>query len=403
MKGPGIVSVMRFERPGGKHFAGYINYINRSDALREQHFKDWNAVSFDGYNQYLENPQKSTGIFTAGRDQLDLNARKALRREFVAAEKNGSVMWQIVVSFDNAFLQALGLDQDQPKLRNAIRTGMRQLLVNEGLENSAVWSASIHLNTDNLHVHIAVVEPKPQRRFIEFERNGEVVRERKGYLKAGTLNTFKSTVANQLVNRDQSLAQISTLIRERLSKHVEPWYNLPDRQLINAYQEIFSRLPDDRRQWRYNMSGMAHLRPLLDGFASRYLMIYHKTELEIFDDQLLKEVQFREFLYGKGQIEATLSQGYYDHKYDELYARMGNSVLKEMLAQDRAAKQGRFAGSGAKAETTSVQFGVVSALGAIKRLLRGEVNQHLLNMEAHDRAARETEQRRNSQNQDFYR
>ena len=40
----GIVSVMRFERPGGEHFSGYINYINRSDTMRAKHFKDWNAV-----------------------------------------------------------------------------------------------------------------------------------------------------------------------------------------------------------------------------------------------------------------------------------------------------------------------------------------------------------------------
>lgn len=305
-----------------------------------------------------------------------------------------------MVSFDDSFLQALGLKQDQQKLRTAIRTGMQTLLASEGLEESAVWSASIHLNTDNLHVHIAVVEPEPRREFVEFERDGELVQERKGYLKAGTLAAFKSAVANQLVNRDQSLAQISSLIRERLPKHVEPWANLPDRQLISAYQAIFARLPEDRRQWRYNMNGMAEWRPMLDGFVSRYLMIYHKTELEIFDDQLLREVQFREFLYGTGDLQGQLAQGYYDHKYDELYARMGNSILKEMLAQDRVAK---LAGGRDGGESASAQFGLVSALGAIKRLLRGEVKQHLLNMEEHDCAAAEKERGRSDQNQDFYR
>lgn len=41
------------------------------------------------------------------------------------------------------------------------------MLVNEGLEN-AVWSGAIHYNTDNLHVHVAVVEPVPQRMVKEY-------------------------------------------------------------------------------------------------------------------------------------------------------------------------------------------------------------------------------------------
>jgi hypothetical protein len=415
---PGIVSVMRFERPGDEHFSGYINYINRSDAMRAKHFKDWNAVNYDGYNHYMENPEKSTGIFTAGKDQLDLDARKQLRQSFEKAERNGSVMWQTVVSFDNTFLVEHGLYDlqtqavDQQKLRTAIRTGMTKLLANEGLTASALWSASIHLNTDNIHVHIATVEPDPQREFMTFERDGKVIQERKGYLKAGTLSKFKSAVANEMLNRDPSLAQISSLIRDRLPAHQQPWRNLPDRQLMNYYKQIYSKLPDDRRQWRYNMTGMKALRPLLDGFASRYMQLYHKTELEAFDSQLMAEVNFREFLYGKGQPgkEENRVQDYYDHKYDELFARMGNSVLKEMLAQDRRNqyKQGDSKTGAAdlpeRSSTGNVpNHGILSSLKTIKNLFRGDVQQHLLNKQAHDRSAAEEESKRNTQNQDLYR
>lgn len=415
---PGIVSAMRFERPGDAHFSSYINYINRSDAMRSKHFKDWNAVNYDGYNNYMENPEKSTGIFTAGKDQLDLDARKQLRQSFEKAERNGSVMWQTVVSFDNTFLAEHGLydlqtkEVDQQKLRTAIRTGMSRLLANEGLTASALWSASIHLNTDNIHVHIATVEPDPQREFKEFERDGKVIQERKGYLRASTLSKFKSAVANELLNRDPSLAQISSLIRDRLPAHQEPWRNLPDRQLMNYYKQIYSKLPADRRQWRYNMNGMKDMRPLLDGFASRYMQLYHKTELEALDSQLMTEVNFREFLYGKGQPgkEENRARDYYDHKYDELFARMGNSVLKEMLAQDRRTQSERddfnvdvSEQSGHSSAGRVPNHGILSSLKAIKNLFRGEVQQHLLNKQAHDRSAAEEENKRNNQNQDLYR
>ena len=415
---PGIVSAMRFERPGDAHFSSYINYINRSDAMRSKHFKDWNAVNYDGYNNYMENPEKSTGIFTAGKDQLDLDARKQLRQSFEKAERNGSVMWQTVVSFDNTFLAEHGLydlqtkEVDQQKLRTAIRTGMSRLLANEGLTASALWSASIHLNTDNIHVHIATVEPDPQREFKEFERDGKVIQERKGYLRASTLSKFKSAVANELLNRDPELAQISSLIRDRLPAHQEPWRNLPDRQLMNYYKQIYSELPADRRQWRYNMNDMKDLRPLLDAFASRYMQLYHKTELEAFDSQLMNEVKFREFLYGKGQPgkEENRSQEYYDHKYDELFARMGNSVLKEMLAQDRRnqsmhedPKEDTPDSPKRSSSGSSPSHGILSSLKTIKNLLRGDVQQHLLNKQAHDRSAAEEENKRNNQNQDLYR
>lgn len=409
---------MRFERPGGEHFSGYINYINRSDAMRAKHFKNWNAVSYDGYNHYMEDPEKSTGIFTAGKDQLDPDARKQLRQSFEKAERNGSVMWQTVVSFDNTFLAEHGLydlqtqEVDQQKLRTAIRTGMSRLLANEGLTASALWSASIHLNTDNIHVHIATVEPDPQREFTEFESNGKVIQERKGYLKASTLSKFKSAVANELLNRDPSLAQISSLIRDRLPAHQQPWRNLPDWQLMNYYKRIYSKLPDDRRQWRYNMNGMKELRPLLDGFASRYMQLYHNTELQAFDSQLMTEVNFRDFLYGKGQPgkEEHRSQDYYDHKYDELFDRMGNSVLKEMLAQDRRNQYKQEdpkadASASPKHSTTSgmPKHGILSSLKAIKNLFRGDVQQHLLNKQAHDRSTAEEENKRNNTNQNVYR
>lgn len=415
---PGIVSVMRFERPGGEHFSGYINYINRSDAMRAKHFQDWNAVNYDGYNNYMENPEKSTGIFTAGKDQLDLDARKQLRQSFEKAERGGSVMWQTVVSFDNIFLAEHGFydpqtqEVDQQRFRTAIRTGMSRLLANEGLTASALWSASIHLNTDNIHVHIATVEPDPQREFKEFERDGKVIQERKGYLRASTLSKFKSAVANELLNRDPELAQISSLIRDCLPAHQQPWRELPDRQLMNYYKRIYSQLPGDRRQWRYGMNGMRDLRPLLDGFASRYMQLYHKNELKEFDSQLMTEVNFREFLYGKGQPgkEEHRSQDYYDHKYDELFARMGNSVLKEMLAQDR---RNQYKQEEPKADASDPpersttggvpNHGILSSLKAIKNLFRGDVQQHLLNKQVHDRSAAEEEAKKNNQNQDLYR
>ena len=40
------------------------------------------------------------------------------------------------------------------------------MLENEGLEN-AIWTAGIHYNTDNIHIHIATCEIMPAREKIK--------------------------------------------------------------------------------------------------------------------------------------------------------------------------------------------------------------------------------------------
>ena len=61
---PGIVNVTDFVAAHAKKFGSYINYIDRDEAIRIDHFDQQNILSVDGYNHYMENPKKSSGIFT---------------------------------------------------------------------------------------------------------------------------------------------------------------------------------------------------------------------------------------------------------------------------------------------------------------------------------------------------
>lgn len=210
-KTPGIVTVMKFVPAENKKFSGYVNYMDRPDAMRSDHFKDWNVNRFDGYNNYMSNPEKSKGLFTAGKDALSQEERIELKRQFALAQKNGSLMWQTVVSFDNRFLADHSLydlktkQLDQDKLQDSIRHGVSGLLINEGLSNTAIWSASIHLNTDNIHVHIAFVEPEPTRqKILIHDGDGQAKQAANGMFKRASISTFKSSIANELANRDQS-------------------------------------------------------------------------------------------------------------------------------------------------------------------------------------------------------
>lgn len=82
-------------------------------------------------------------------------------------------MWQTVISFDNRWLENNGLYNsetkllDENRLQGITRSAFQKMLEKENLQN-AVWSAAIHYNTDNIHVHIATVDPEPMRESKEY-------------------------------------------------------------------------------------------------------------------------------------------------------------------------------------------------------------------------------------------
>ena len=127
----------------------------------------------------MGNPEKSTGLFTNERDNLTHPEKRQLKDVFQTAQDNESVMWQTVISFDNRWLEQNGIYDsqkqilDEQKLKEVTRLAVNRLLKSEGLEH-AVWSAGIHYNTDNLHVHIATVEPYAMREKMMYNGKKEV-------------------------------------------------------------------------------------------------------------------------------------------------------------------------------------------------------------------------------------
>ena len=162
----GVVIRCKFIVPQSKIFSGYVNYMDRDEAIRNE-----NIDKYNGFQTYMGNPEKSTGLFTDTQDTLTQEQSEHLKKIFDDAQNKGSLMWQMVISFDNRWLAENGLyDTDkkvlaEPKIRAAAREAIRTLQEKENLKD-AVWSASIHFNTDNIHVHAAMVEPIPMREMI---------------------------------------------------------------------------------------------------------------------------------------------------------------------------------------------------------------------------------------------
>ena len=147
---------------------------------------------------HVEGKQLSTNDFT--------NEEKSKLKELYSkAHNNNSVLWQDVISFDNKWLEEHGIYDsknhivDEKKMKDVTRLAMQEMLKKEGLDKSSIWSGAIHYNTDNIHIHIATVEPSPTRE--------------RGKRKLKSIESMKSKVINNIIDRSQEHKFINDLIR----------------------------------------------------------------------------------------------------------------------------------------------------------------------------------------------
>src|SRR5699024_1701700 len=151
--------------------------------------------------------EKQGELFTSSKDRLDGKEKQTVKEQFQLAQQNESPMWQDVISFDNEWLAKQGLyDEathtvDDTKIRSIVQETMQAMLQAEGMQQSAVWTASLHYNTDNIHVHVATVETHPTReRMNVLDKDSNTWHEEyRGKRKPKTLDKMKSKVANNIL------------------------------------------------------------------------------------------------------------------------------------------------------------------------------------------------------------
>ena len=208
MSRPAIIHKSRFITSKSRKFKSYIDYIDRDEATRTYKFSQ-----FSLYNDYMGNPEKSGSIFTNSKNYLNKKDLEKLKEKFEMAQKNGSIMWQDVFSFDNEWLIENGYyDKEthilnEEKLRLAVRKSMRYVLEKDNM-NSALWSPSFHYNTNNIHVHIATVDLSNNPR-------------KRGKRTPNTLKQMKSRFVNELISRNETYKKINELIRDNIVKNRE--------------------------------------------------------------------------------------------------------------------------------------------------------------------------------------
>ncbi|MFC3928837.1 MobP2 family relaxase [Streptococcus caprae] len=263
------------------NFREYIDYMNRSYATEEQ-------------------SEELTAVFTQEADYLRKQRLTELKNQLETAYQNGSLLWQGVISFDNAFLAEQGLydvatDQvDQKAIKAVMRDMMPTLIQKEGLSDSAFWWGNIHLNTDNIHIHFGLSEVESNRDKIFYRPRGRM--EYKGNFSQKTINRFKSGIyhgllkeetRSNLIRKEQVLANLKT----DLMASVYQEDKITSSAEKNFLEQAYNHLPLNKK-WRYGSNARDFA--VSKFFLDRYLDSYLQNEGSIAYQEFLQET--REFL-----------------------------------------------------------------------------------------------------------
>ena len=328
----GVTLMQDFCVARSSEFQSYIDYMAREEAQRNQAFQTFNV-----FHDYMENPEKSTGLFTATKDHLTMDEKKELKEIFQTAQDNESLMWQTVISFDNRWLEKNHVYDskhgilDEKKLKEVARAAIGTMLEKEGMD-LAVWTASFHYNTDNIHIHFATVEPYPTREFMMYQ--GQI--ERRGKFKRKNIEAAKSKVVNELMQTREINQKINQTIRRDIVKAKEQRSLAENPVFREKFLALYESLPNlPQNMITYNNSIMSRQRKQIDEISKLYLKTYHEAEYTELKALLKHQSELYSEAYGFGQIDRSYAEG----KEKELLERLGNAVLREVKQYARSMKK----------------------------------------------------------------
>ncbi|PEN45643.1 hypothetical protein CN630_17765 [Bacillus wiedmannii] len=330
-------------------FEKYVSYMGRKYALESKkkmtkteeeemsllnkHIED---LSPEQMQEKIKAEEILSGVFSKNKNVITSNDLNEIKELVGKAQNKGSVYYQDVISFDTDFLIEQKLYDpvtdilDENRIRNASHKMMEQLFKDEQIEeNNGFWFASIHRNTEHIHVHFGTVEKENRRKLVEVKVDGEVFYEPKGKRKQSTLDHMKTTFANSLVDRTSELSRISNLrnnlVQEVKKEYLQSKEKQPSRE-VTLLQEIYNGLPSNKKDWTYGSKRMPNeTRNKIDELTG--LLMKDNPIFNEYKEAVDKESSFQKGLYGESERE---DKDYAKNQMKDMQKRMGNSLLKEL-------------------------------------------------------------------------
>ena len=374
----GITMMTRFVQNSGAGFSDFLDYIGREEAVDPFAYSEY-------VSEYMDNPEKTYGLFTENRDSLSEGDREKMRECFAEAQDKGSLLWQSVLSFDNRWLSVNGIYNfktetlDEEKMRECTRAAMRELFRRENMEGF-IYAAAIHKNTDNIHVHIAIADPEP----VWKEGAGRCYKNRKGELlqrgkfKNKSIEAVKSKFTSEVFRGQQENIKINEIMRGQILSKQNDFSMRENIQLRSQFIKLAESMPDDLRLLKYNNNAMLAYRADIDRLSKQYVDKYYSEEMQELRELIRIQDERYRITYGKNAQGRSFAQ----NKEAELNERLGNSILSAIREYKMRERQsGRKKGSSSR--KTSPKSAYYPALRTIKKSLYKDI-QSMKNQSAYE-------------------
>lgn len=336
----GIVLVQKFIQPGGAAYKGYVDYMDRPEAISSRSdLRDYDI--FGTYQEYMGNPEKSTGLFN-DEDYISSAEKEQIKKIFNQSGKQGGILYQTVLSFEPEWLKENGImDSDghihEDLLREYTRIAVNTIQEKEDMK-SFVWTAAVHYNTAHPHIHIAMVDPNPSwipgRGRCKVDAEGNLYQ--RGKWKESTMAAAKSRIVNKVLNLADTNKEINEIMRDRIiyQGKVNSFHRDYDPQIEGVFSDLLQSLPEDMRLWKYGNNAMDLYRSQIDYISDMILKNYFEEDLKDLDKILDNISKQYAAAYGESKQGADFKKG----KEKDLRYRMGNAVLSECRKIERNAR-----------------------------------------------------------------
>jgi hypothetical protein len=178
-------------------------------------------------------------------------------------------------------------------------------------DDNVTWTAAIHTNTDNIHIHVAVVElEKVERKYDKLETRA--------------FDKLKSRVANSIINDMSKKEELSQIFQIELPDQIRETVHVTGEQIENLIHVLPSDIP-----WQYNRPGMAQYRSFIDDCVTNIITSNKAIESRFTQglESLARYQNIVREMYGTGKHDR--SDDAVDNKLKDFYARAGNALLSE--------------------------------------------------------------------------
>ncbi|WP_317945921.1 MobP2 family relaxase [Carnobacterium maltaromaticum] len=332
-------------------FSNYISYMGRSHALsskeklspdqqeqlefmkgKAKEFKEKITKQVDVLNNEVVKDQSiMTGLFNSSKDDLTVAEEAEIKKQFSKAEKNGSILFKDVVSFDTADLIEAKIynpetkELDRKKLIDAGRKMMEKMGSSEKMNETMLWTGMVHYNTNHFHIHFATVEMQNTRKMMTKKENGIEYQQPRGMRPQSTIDDMKSTFANEIFGRGEELARASDL-RNKLVQDIKSQLSSTSTFEMKLMNEIREELPENKKNWTYGSKKLSDAtREKIDKLTTS--LMKDTPDYNNYLSLMKEESAARIKMYGDTK---RADKDYFKNKEEEIKKRLGNSFLKEL-------------------------------------------------------------------------